>query len=356
MKSNFLHLTTVWAMALCLSLISCNSNNGSNSIVAGTGSANDVAVTGTVDDIGSVYVQLDGKFNLDPISLTLSDVKVGVEVSENREFKPSRFCRATVVGETSFSVKVMELRPQTTYYYCTSVIDSERGRTYVGRVQSFTTAEKSLGRIVPIDLGLSVRWASCNVGAEIPEDYGNYYAWGEIVGYDEADENNKKNYAYNTQTSYVKTYYNWSTYKYCDGNSTTLTKYCTKDDFGIVDEKLTLELMDDAAHINMGGRWRMPTHTEWSELQAHCRWDWITQNGVKGCKVTGPNGNSIFLPACGYRYESGVTHVGVDGYYWSSTLDGSYPNRAWRARFNDENVGMMSRYRNDGRPIRAVCP
>jgi len=313
-------------------------------------------VTGTVDDIGSVYVQLDGKFNLEPISLTLSDVKVGVEVSENREFKPSRFCRATVVGETSFSVKVMELRPQTTYYYCTSVIDSERGRTYVGRVQSFTTAEKSLGRIVPIDLGLSVRWASCNVGAEIPEDYGNYYAWGEIVRYDEADENNKKNYAYNTQTSYVKTYYNWSTYKYCDGNSTSLTKYCTKDNFGIIDEKLTLELMDDAAHINMGGRWRMPTHTEWSELQAHCRWDWITQNGVKGCKVTGPNGNSIFLPAAGYRFESAVSHVGVDGYYWSSSLDGSYPNRAWRARFNDENVGMMSRYRNDGRPIRAVCP
>ncbi|MDY4512770.1 MAG: hypothetical protein SPE10_04900, partial [Paludibacteraceae bacterium] len=109
-----------------------------------------------------------------------------------------------------------------------------------------------------VDLGLSVKWATCNVGASKPEEYGNYYAWGETT---------------------TKSTYNWSTYKWCNGSKTTLTKYNTSSSYGTVDNKTVLELADDAARANWGGAWRMPTDAEWTELRENCTWTWITKNG-----------------------------------------------------------------------------
>ncbi len=187
-----------------------------------------------------------------------------------------------------------------------------------------------------IDLGLpsGIKWASCNVGATAPEEYGGYYAWGET------DE---------------KSNYNWSTYKYCNGTSTSMTKYCTDSIHGTVDNKTTLEPGDDVAHVKWGGSWRMPTKAEQDELRNNCTWTWSTLNGVNGYRVTGPNGNSIFLPAAGYRFESGVYYQGSDGRYWSSSLYSSNSSSAYNLLFSSSYYDWDYNDRYLGRSVRPVC-
>ncbi len=187
-----------------------------------------------------------------------------------------------------------------------------------------------------VDLGLSVKWATCNVGATTPEDYGDYFAWGETS---------------------PKTTYNWSTYKYCNGDEYSMTKYCTKSSYGTVDNKTTLELADDAAHVNWGGKWRMPTEAEQDELRntSNCTWTWTTQNGVTGYKVTSKkNGNYIFLPVAGFRYSDYLNHAGSYGTYWSSSLCADYSDYAYYLFLG--NVNCISDYRYYGQSVRAVCP
>ena len=188
-----------------------------------------------------------------------------------------------------------------------------------------------------VDLGLSVKWATCNVGATTPEGYGDYFAWGETT---------------------PKTTYDWSTYKYCNGDKYSMTKYCTDSYYGTVDNKTTLELTDDAARVNWGGSWRMPTRAEQDELRDtnNCTWTWTTQNGVKGYKVTSKkNGNSIFLPAAGYRLDSDLYVAGSYGYYWSSSLYTSYSNIAYYVYFHSDYVDRYSNIRCYGQSVRPVC-
>ena len=158
-----------------------------------------------------------------------------------------------------------------------------------------------------VDLGLSVKWACYNVGASVPEGYGGYYAWGETE--------EKSNY-------YWKTYKYWSDrngdgdgYGYAgadEGENTNIGSNISGTSY-------------DVAHVKWGGSWRMPTLDEIKELCNKCSWEWTSVNGVNGHKVTGPNGNSIFLPAAGHRYGTDVYRRGSDGSYWSATLndDGS---------------------------------
>lgn len=185
-----------------------------------------------------------------------------------------------------------------------------------------------------VDLGLSVKWATCNVGATKPEEYGDYFAWGE------------------TQPNST---YDWSTYKYCNGSSNTLTKYNNSSRYGTVDNKTTLEAADDAARANWGGSWRMPTKAEQDELRNNCTWTWTTQNGVNGYKVTGTNGNSIFLPAAGYRYDRSLYYAGSYGYYWSSSLYTDYPNLAYSLYFDLSSVDWYYSNRYYGQSVRPVC-
>ena len=191
-----------------------------------------------------------------------------------------------------------------------------------------------------VDLGLpsGTLWATCNVGANKPEDYGDYFAWGE------------------TQP---KDYYNWSTYKYCNGSATTLTKYCTNSDFGTIDNKTVLEAADDAARANWGGSWRMPTDAELTELCEQCTWTWTTQNGVYGYKVTSKKSDytnkSIFLPAAGYRNVSSLYYAGSDGYYWSSSLLTDYPSNARFVGFYSDYVRRSPNGRYYGYSVRPVC-
>ena len=186
-----------------------------------------------------------------------------------------------------------------------------------------------------VDLGLSVKWATCNVGANSPEEYGDYFAWGETKPKDS---------------------YKWSTYKWCNGSKDKLTKYCKESYYGRVDNKTVLDLVDDAAHVNLGGAWRMPTKEEIRELKDNCTWTWTTQNGVNGYLVTSKkNDNSIFLPAAGYRSGSDLEYAGSYGRYWSSSLDTDHSD-AYRLYFGSYNVDWFYYSRDFGQSVRPVLP
>lgn len=188
-----------------------------------------------------------------------------------------------------------------------------------------------------VDLGLSVKWATCNIGANAPKDYGNYYAWAETT---------------------TKNTYHWSTYKYCletGAYTFDYTKYYTDRGIGsIVDNKTTLEAVDDAATQNWGGSWRTPTNIEIRELQSNCASEWVSLNGIEGLKVIShKNGNVLFLPAAGYRENNGLYCAGSKGYYWSSSLYFTGPGCAYCMDFQFFATDAKTRYW--GLPIRPVC-
>jgi uncharacterized protein (TIGR02145 family) len=122
-----------------------------------------------------------------------------------------------------------------------------------------------------------------------------------------------------------------------------------------MDNKMVLDPEDDAATVNWGGAWRMPTKAEQQELIDNCTWDWIKQNSVWGCKVTGPNGNSIFLPAAGYMNEGTLYNLGSYGYYWSSSLYSYFPSYAYNVDFNSDDVNWYYLDRYYGQSVRPVC-
>ena len=187
-----------------------------------------------------------------------------------------------------------------------------------------------------IDMGTGVKFACCNVGASTPSDYGDYFAWGET-----ATKNN----------------YTWGTYKWSKGSSSSLTKYCNSSIYGTVDTKTQLEIADDAARANWGGTWRMPTIDELTALNDKCTWKWTTINDVVGYKVTATNGNKLFLPAAGYRNETGLNSDGSSGCYWSSSL---YPSslancaRVLYSHSNGHNTSYSSVSRCCGLSVRPV--
>lgn len=199
-----------------------------------------------------------------------------------------------------------------------------------------------------VNLGLpsGTLWATCNIGATSPEDYGDYFAWGETAGYNDG-----------------KTNFNWSTYKWCEGSSSTMTKYCTDSSYGyngFTDNKTELDLEDDAAYVNWGPAWRMPSIEQFAELinSDYTTTEWTTQNGVYGRKITskvaGYEGNFIFLPAAGERDNSSLGDAGSDGNYWSRTLGGSYPNNARGLYFHSGFIGTYDGFRYYGRSVRPV--
>ena len=186
-----------------------------------------------------------------------------------------------------------------------------------------------------IDLGLSVKWANMNIGASSPEESGDYFAWGE---------------------THPKDTYSRENYRWYNSSSNALTQYNDSSSYGTVDHKTVLDLEDDAAHVNWRGAWRMPTEKECRELIDDCRWEWTTLHGIYGYKVTGSNGNSIFLPATGYRNGSSLYSAGYFGDYWSSSLRTNEPNYALILFFHSNMIIISSDGRYYGQPVRAVCP
>ena len=190
-----------------------------------------------------------------------------------------------------------------------------------------------------VDLGLSVKWATCNVGAENPEDYGDYYAWGETE---------------------MKRQYDWITYKFRrSGDSdknVTYNKYNNYSLAGIVDNKSLLDTSDDVAHVKWGGSWRMPTVQELRELVESCSFEITTINGIKGFKmssrVIGFAGRSIFLPAAGYCEGSLICNNGIMCKLWSNcgSCDTAYGLHLY------ERPSVFNSFRRKGFTIRPVCP
>nr|WP_255406548.1 hypothetical protein [Prevotella sp. KH2C16] len=202
-----------------------------------------------------------------------------------------------------------------------------------------------------VDLGLpsGIKWATKNLGASKPSDYGDYYAWGETE---------------------PKTDYSWSTYKWMQTGQSDW-KYITKYTFPdgktegiwyapdgtfIGDSKTTLEAADDAATQKLGSPWRMPTSDEIKELLDNCTWTWTTQDGKNGYEVKGTNGNSIFVPAAGYRHSSELNDAGSLGFYWSSSLSAAYSDRARSLYFGSDEHDWSFDDRFYGFTVRPVHP
>lgn len=186
-----------------------------------------------------------------------------------------------------------------------------------------------------VDLGLSVKWASCNLGASAPTEFGDYFAWGETA---------------------PKERYNWESLAYCtDAEGNQFTKYVTGASYGPVDGKGVLGPEDDPAQAVLGEGWRLPTKEECFELWRECQWKWKKVDGVKGFLVTSKkNGNSIFLPAAGYYF--GRTNMG-EGYgsYWSSSLAEGAPFNAYCLSFAPHQAaGTSLCERRYGLPVRPV--
>ena len=242
---------------------------------------------------------------------------------------------ASLEENGSFSRTIESLSFNTTYYYvaCAEVYDKE----FYGDVKQFSTNGLLSGAV---DMGLSVKWSSTNLGATKPEEYGGYYQW-----------------AGTEDVSNTSIYLWWYNCPYHTGSDeySGWTKYNTESSYGTVDNKTTLEASDDAATVNLGGKWRMPTYAEWTELRTDCTWTWTTLNGVKGYMVTSmKNGNSIFLPAAGYRYDVHLDDVGSDGDYWSSSLTTGGPYRAYGLHFYSDRVIGLITLRYCGLSVRPV--
>lgn len=241
-------------------------------------------------------------------------------------------------------------------------------------VEAYKTAEywseyadriQAIPSVIPIpeavDMGLpsGLKWASFNLGASKPEEFGDYYAWGETEPYyicqdpltwKEGKENG----------------YEWASYKWCMGVVDTMTRYCDDPSCGyngFTDTKVFLDQNDDAASVNLGSNWRIPTYEEWIELMDNCKWAWTQENGVNGYKVISKQGsNSIFLPAVGLRYSISLIDAGTSAYYWSSSLYESVPDyyeknpaEAMGLYFNSVYASRNSASRYHGGSIRPVC-
>ena len=238
-------------------------------------------------------------------------------------------------GIGSFTVSVTDLTPSTECHVRAFAVTAIG--TYYGNEISFTTDNGW------VDLGLpsGTLWAICNVGANSPEDYGDYFAWGETE---------------------PKNYYNWSNYQYCNGSSNMLTKYCNSSSYGYngyTDDLISLEPIDDAASSNWGENWYTPTYNNWVELYQNTTIVWTTQNGVNGLRFTGSNGNNIFIPAAGYYDDANLSSTGSYGLYWSSSLRTEYPSGSWCLDFNSGYYnsgyyGMCSYGRKIGTCVRPV--
>ena len=324
------------AMVLC---VSCKKDDGKLN-GGGTGGGTQTVATVTTNDVTDITqttAVCGGEVKSENgWAVTERGVCWSIEPSPT----PSDNCTVDGDGIGKFTSEITGLEPDTKYYV--RAYAKNAAGTSFGAEKSFTTLENgggSIGGHEYVDLGLpnGTLWATCNVGASSPEDYGDYFAWGETT---------------------AKSKYDWSTYKYMGydnwGNS-YITKYNTNSIFGIVDNKDVLEMADDAAHVNWGGSWRMPTHDERQELISNCNLTWTTLNGVSGYRFANKNDNNkfIFLPAAGCYYEGSLDYAGSGGYYWSSSLDTGTPIYAYNLYFSN-GLYMFGGYRCYGQSVRPV--
>ena len=248
----------------------------------------------------------------------------------------------TLGADGSYSETLFPVSSSTSYHFV--VVAKVDDVEFASSIVNFTTPAPPTQSLV--DLGLSVKWASCNLRASKPTECGGYYQW-----------------AGTKDVSDIGIYLDLSNCPYHTGSNILYsgwTKYNTKSSYGTVDNKTVLEAMDDAATVALGGNWRIPTDEEWTELRNtdNCSWTWITIDGVNGYKVqskkSGYTDNWIFLPAAGCRYKDYLSLVGSLGFYWSSSLDKSFPHETYSMYFNSDEVIRGGPDRSYGKSIRPV--
>ena len=260
-----------------------------------------------------------------------SNIQFIVEVSE--EWVAQINTRGLVANKLSFYIK------ENFAYHDRSATISIKPQN---GAEAYTIKIKQDAKKKPeaVDIGLSVKWASCNIGASNPEDYGSYFAWGETI----------------EKTEYDK--FNWEYYKWCEGNTYSFSKYNTMENFGQVDNLTVLEPEDDAAHVLLGGKWRMPTEEELNELvlfenPENYKKEIVIINGHTGCLVTYlVNGNSIFLPFAGAN--AAPAGLNTTGNYWSSNLDTHFPSYATALEIGSRPFYLIFYQRRYGFSIRPV--
>ncbi|MCQ2139005.1 MAG: hypothetical protein MJZ09_01365 [Bacteroidales bacterium] len=284
----------------------------------------------------------------DVTEITESTATVSATVSIPGEVMSFRYDYGTSQTELNKSINLLfakdglykatisTLDPGATYYYQPTF--STKDGEYSGEIRSFTTKS-----FIPtaVDLGLSVKWGTTNVGAYRPEDGGYYYAWGEIEPKDS---------------------YNWGTYKWMQegkGDPLCVTKYQFPDtrymsiwydsnqNF-IGDGKRVLEAEDDVATVKWGKPWRTPTWEECVELMEKCTWTWEQINGHNGYNVTGPNGNSIFLPAAGCRTKNDINSLNTIGCYWTASLFWQFSYTGAELYFDSASLGWNNDWMGNG--------
>lgn len=280
----------------------------------------------------------DVKLNamLDLTDCNYSSIEYGFELTP--EDGQPKTLTANNLADKAFSYRDETLSINTEYSY-TAYVKLD-GILYKAEPKTFTTPAPPTPTLV--DLGLSVKWASFNLGASTPAEYGGYYQW-----------------AGTKDVSDTGIYLDWSNCPYHTGSdrSSGWTKYNTESSYGPVDNKTVLETMDDAASVALGGKWRMPTFDEWEELlnTDNCSWTWMSIDGVNGHKVQskkpGYTDNWIFLPAAGCRRNDDLDDVGFYGYYWSSSL-GTY--HAYSIYFEWAVINGFVGFRYSGNSVRPV--
>ena len=270
---------------------------------------------------GSLTVQSEGSFSKSAVLYYSSSENTLEGLKSNGTTKT-----LTLEEDGSYSAVISSLSSSTSYNFV--VVARVDDVEFVSSIGNFLTP--ALPSEPLVDLGLSVKWASCNLGASKPTEYGGYYQW-----------------AGTEDVSDTGICLNWSKCPYTGSyDGTGWTKYNTKSSYGTVDNKTVLEAKDDAASVVLGGKWRIPTDEEWPELRntENCSWTWTTIDGVNGYKVqskkSGYTNNWIFLPAAGCRYDVMLNDVGSDGCYWSSSLDTDQPLGAYCMYFHS---GVFSR-------------
>ncbi len=270
-------------------------------------------------DYIKINVEYDYPVELEAVTLYLS---------EKEDMSGAEKYKCDIEGKT-FSVEVYDLKDVTKYYYQFEYDNGYGKSTVYGEEKSFNTLINGHDWV---DLGLpsGLKWATCNVGASSPEEYGNYYAWGET---EPAPGNN----------------YSGAN---CEADGLSISELQSQ---GIIDGDHNLTPSHDAATADWGGIWRMPTEAEQQELLNNCTWEWTVQGGKNGCKVTGPNGNNIFLPAAGLRNGSSLYYAGERGHYRSSSPDESDSSYACYLYFKSSFQNVSWSYRHFGRSVRPVA-
>ena len=298
-------------------------------------------VTATVTEITANSAKGGGEVTNDG-GAEVTESGICWSINENPTLNDNHVAAGTGTG--TFTAMMNGLEVGTTYHV-RAYATNEVGTAY-GLDREFVTVGGGgmIEEYVDLCLPSGTLWATCNLGANSPEEFGDYYAWGE------------------TET---KTTFTVGTYKYCNGDFYSLTKYCNDPSYGyngFIDNLDVLLAEDDAVTVNLGENWCMPTKEQWQELFDNTDTTWTTQNGVFGLLLTS-SCNSLFLPAAGhYNGNTGVAHdiegVGSEGLYWSSLLDTNYPITSWMFSFTSNGGGTGTSFRYSGqsiRPVRKTC-